>query len=350
MADDLFGDDEEVALSPEQSPVSPALPPDSDNDDDDSSDAQPLKEIDTSLPRHAFTDYFDAKTYSLKVPKFLNVDARPFDPNDFKAEVEKIEEHIRKSNDSEKLIQAELLSQKLVNANTIRWRYSSGAGQDVIKQSNAHFVEWDDGSISLKIGSELFDFKPAVVTDSWLVKSHDDYDMLQTDAIIGESVNLLPVSTQTKTHQMLTKTVSGQRVKGKILSTITKDDPLAKQRIADEMEKKSLKLKRQMENKRRAQEDREGRSGSPSLHEPSYSRFNRNYAGEDYDEEDDFVAADDDEIEEEEEEEEEEEFDSDEERRRADRLKKVKEDGKEQYKEESNRKRRRIIDSDDDEE
>lgn len=94
--------------------------------------------------------------------------------------------------------------------------------------------------------------------DTFLVKTHDSHEILQHDSIINKSVNLLPASTFTSTHRKLTQAVKNIQKKDKILNTITDDDPLLKQRMADENERKTMKLKRQIESKRRLQEDEIG--------------------------------------------------------------------------------------------
>jgi hypothetical protein len=41
--------------------------------------------------------------------------------------------------------------------NTIRWRYGYDKDQNPVKESNARIVKWSDGSMSLYLGSEIFD-------------------------------------------------------------------------------------------------------------------------------------------------------------------------------------------------
>ena len=350
--DDLFGEDEQVPEK-ENNELSQDEGGDDnlglgDDDEDDEEEEHELKTVDISLPRHAIAEEPESDTYALKVPVFLNVESHPFDPNEFKEKVKQSEES---KSGSEVQIHSQMVSEKLLNENTIRWRYTN-VGEEIVKQSNAHFVQWDDGSLSLKIGLELFDFKAIPLVDSCLVKAHDSKEILQSDSIINKSVNLLPASTHTSTHKRLTAAVKSFQRKHKILNTLTKDDPLLKQRIADENEKKTLKARRQLDAKRRMQEERMERNTSPSLNEPAYQRFARTYGEEEYDEEDDFVAGDDEELvedEDEDEEEEEEEFE-----RGAQRLKQLKEEGAANYKQTSEepeqRKRRRIIEDDEDEE
>ncbi|RLV92824.1 RNA polymerase-associated protein LEO1 [Spathaspora sp. JA1] len=368
--DDLFGDDEE---DEQETQSKKQIEDDDDNDDEEEEEEGESEQeysetsnqvVDISLPRHAIAHVPEKDTFMLKMPVFLNVEAHPFDPNEFKARINENAELRQKTDLTEKQKQNELVSEKLTNENTIRWRYSN-LNDEIIKQSNAHFIQWDDGSLSLKIGQEFFDIKELPIFDNYLVRSHDNLEILQNDSIITKTVNLLPSSTLTSTHRKLTQAVKSIQKKSKILGTITDDDPLKKQRLADEYERKTLKMKRQLESKRRLQEERLERSNSPSLRNerPSaYERYARTY-GEDEYEEDDFVANDeeeeeggyDDEEEEEEEgsgEEEEEQFE-----KGAERLRKLKEEGAAKYRERSHdsdeeaktRKKRRIIESDEDE-
>ena len=52
--------------------------------------------------------------------------------------------------------------------NTIRWRVDFDAEGNAIRESNAKLVKWSDGSLSLHLGSEIFDVykQPLQVNDS----------------------------------------------------------------------------------------------------------------------------------------------------------------------------------------
>lgn len=365
--DDLFGSGEDDEFS--KSKANDDGQQSATEEEEEEDDAE-LKTIDLSLPRHAISAKLEDDVYAIKVPVFLNVEAHPFDPNEFKDQVRQNAEARSNSSMDAKQVKNDLIAEKLLNENTIRWRYSNSGNDEIIKQSNAHFIEWDDGSISLKVGNEMFDFKSLPTTDSFLVKSHDNYEILQNDSILNKTANLLPSSTFTSTHRKLTEALKITQKKDKIFNTITDNDPLLKQKLADENERKSLKLKRQIEQRRRLQEERLERTGSPAvggygknLEEPSYQRFARTYGDDEYDEEDDFVANDEEEIEEEEDDDgpgfdDEEEFD-----RGAERLRQVKSDGDAKYRKKSpidedaeeveesqQRKKRRIIEDDEDDE
>lgn len=337
--EDLFGDDPEV-------------------DADSALEAEEdLKTADIALPRHALSHKPENDTYVIKMPVFLNVEAHPFDPSEFKEQVTQNAAERSQKNMNAKQERSELVAEKLLNENTIRWRYSNAGNDEIVKQANAHFVQWDDGSVLLKVGLELFDFKGLPLYDNFLVKAHDDHEILQNESILNRQASLLPATSFLATHKKLTEALKTIQKKDKILNTLTENDPMMKQRLADEDERKSLKLRRQLEQRRRLQEERlQQKAGLPATrgssggYEPAYERFERTYGNEEYDEEDDFIANDDEEEEEEVEEEDEEELD-----RAADRLRQVKQDGASRYREEAlddekvARKKRRIIDSDDDE-
>lgn len=363
--DDLFGDDENVDVSSkteengENGDIGPTGGDSDENANLDDSDAEhnhaELKSLDLSLPRHAVSHKPEDDTYVIKMPAFLQVDAHPFDPSEFKEKVAANADERQNSTMDASAMAKDATAEKLLNENTVRWRYSNAGNDEIIKQSNAHFVQWDDGLLSLKIGNELFDFRALPLQDNYLARSYVEHEVLQNDSVLTKSASLLPSSTFTATHRKLTEAVKNIQKKDKILNTLTHGDPMMKQRLADENERKNLKAKRQLEQKRRLQEERMGKTDSPApgrSHESAYERFERTYAADEYDDEDDFVANDDEEVEMDDDDDvhldvdEEEAFE-----RGAERLKSVKAEGAAQYASEADdrRKRRRIIDSDDDE-
>lgn len=355
--DDLFGEDEDLESKPTESSI-----PNEENDSEDSEEEREVTSMDVTLPRHAVSHKPEEDTYSIKMPVFLNVDAHPFDPNDFKEKVAQNAKDRTKSTMDAKQIQNDAIAEKLLNENTIRWRYSNSGNDEIIKQSNAHFVQWDDGLLSLKIGDELFDFRELPITDHFLAKSYVDHEILQNDSILTKSASLLPSSTRTETHRRLTQAVKNIQTKDKILNTLTEKDPMLKQRLADENERKNLKMKRQIEQRRRLQEEKLGKTESPgpgrgNTYESAYERFERTYGADEYDDEDDFVANDDEEVELEDDDDTHLDIDEDEKfERGAERLKNLKDDGASKYKSatpdegEDRRKRRRIVESDEDDE
>ncbi|XP_041535307.1 RNA polymerase-associated protein LEO1-like [Microtus oregoni] len=85
--------------------------------------------------------------YFVKLPRFLRIEPKPFDPQHYEDECE--DEKVLYGDDKTKL--------KLKVENTIRWRIRRDEEGYKIKESNARIVKWSDGSMSLHLGSEVFD-------------------------------------------------------------------------------------------------------------------------------------------------------------------------------------------------
>lgn len=83
----------------------------------------------------------------VKLPNFLSVEPRPYDPQTYEDELE----------DEETLDEEGRARLKLKVENTIRWRTAFDKEGNAFKESNARMVRWSDGSISLHLGSEIFD-------------------------------------------------------------------------------------------------------------------------------------------------------------------------------------------------
>lgn len=54
--------------------------------------------------------------------------------------------------------------------NTIRWREVFDREGNIIQESNARVIKWSDGSMSLHLGSEIFDvYKQPLVVSNYIV-------------------------------------------------------------------------------------------------------------------------------------------------------------------------------------
>ncbi|XP_057624536.1 RNA polymerase-associated protein LEO1-like [Chionomys nivalis] len=94
--------------------------------------------------------------YFVKLPRFLRIEPKPFDPQHYEDECE--DEKVLYEDDKTKL--------KLKVENTIRWRIRRDEEGCKIKESNARIVKWSDGSMSLHLGSEVFDVYKAPLQDN----------------------------------------------------------------------------------------------------------------------------------------------------------------------------------------
>uniref|UniRef100_A0A1I7WN78 Protein kinase domain-containing protein n=1 Tax=Heterorhabditis bacteriophora TaxID=37862 RepID=A0A1I7WN78_HETBA len=84
--------------------------------------------------------------------------------------------------------------------NTIRWRYGQDEKGNEIKESNAKIVKWSDGTMSLYLGSEIFDVHVMPVV------SNTHLYIRQGAGLIGQTIfdhrlQFRPHSTDSKTHR-----------------------------------------------------------------------------------------------------------------------------------------------------
>lgn len=319
-------------------------------------DALPKKSLSIAIPLHAKSHISNSEALSMKMPSFLSMDARPFDPKQFTedvqthAEGDSAQDRQRRSDD------------KLIAENTIRWRYAKSDSDELYKQSNSQIVEWSDGSLSLKLGEEIFDILSKPNEDNFLVASHESQEILLTHSVLSKSIKIVPVSIRSQTHQRLTKAIGNRNrlaKQNKVQNVIVNEDLEAKQKALEKLENEKMRAKRKLELKRQKEYDQQY-FAKPSKRgqflddeEDREIDVSRPAAGY---EDDGFV------IEDEDEEEAGESMDEDDELldlANADRLRSVKAAGEKKYESEggdedeeetvSRKKRRVVMDDDDDE-
>ena len=320
---------------------------DADNYSADEDGDHAFKEEDVELVRHMvpYTTNLhsedaagpdeDKHIYYAKVPHFLTIDPVPFDPPSF--------EDMVKHRLSHEASEEDKIGDRLVDENTIRWRYSRDTNQRVFKESNARIVKWSDGSYSLKLGTEYTDILINDTDNTFLTVSHDQQELMQciNGGEINKTIMFIPTSTNSKIHQRLSKAVARR-------NKIEHDGPgTFLIQVDPEVEKKALETKQQLifrERRRRQVRENElldagevtpesfARRSTPksSTNAPSRGRYEDEYEEDDFsvdDDEDENEYQEDDEEEEEEKDildASEEEDDEEEERRRAERLKNMK--------------------------
>jgi len=192
------------------------------------------------------------------MPNFVKVDSKPFHPDTYVGPEQDDEDTIPSENIREKS-----MTIKLKVENTVRWRwYKDEFGQDVgptisptcslctchpqKRQSNSRLVRWSDGTLSLRLGKELFDInqtfespgshlgksapagsQPAASQHTppasqqtpsgsksqgltYLVAQHKRSEVLQAETAITGYMSLRPTGMQSETHRMLVRAV-GQK-------------------------------------------------------------------------------------------------------------------------------------------
>lgn len=256
----------------------------------------------------------------MQVPTFLTVDPLAFDPSSF---LRSAEEDERKDGGNLEKSQ----SRNLDNVNTIRWKFSRDSDGKMTKESNSRYIRWSDGSLSLQLGSEIFDVIEKPNPDVFLALSHPAQEILQTAALLQKAMTFVPTSTSSETHKRLREQLQKQASSSNAIvgNWATTDDPEKIKRDAIKAEEINIKARKKLEQKKRALEGRNGfdsvsrggRSGS-SRYDESEMYSDRGGRGGDAYEEDDFVVHD--------------EEDDDEDDARAQRLKDLKRKGAESYK------------------
>lgn len=171
-------------------------------DEDDLSDDEKQPEaaaepeatrIEVEIPK--ITTDLGKKIHFVRFPNFLSVESRPFDATTYEDEME----------DDDTLLDEEGRNRlKLKVENTIRWKkYKDENGMD-IEESNARMVRWSDGSMSLHLGSEIFDAHQMA-----LMNDHNHLFIrqgtgLQGQAVFKSKLTFRPHSTKSNTHRKMT--------------------------------------------------------------------------------------------------------------------------------------------------
>ncbi|POI27821.1 hypothetical protein CIB84_008428, partial [Bambusicola thoracicus] len=134
---DLFGgaDDISSGSDGEDKPPTPGQPIDENGLSQEQQEEEPIPEtrIEVEIPK-VNTDLGN-DLYFVKLPNFLSVEPRPFDPQYYEDEFE----------DEEMLDEEGRTRLKLKVENTIRWRMRRDEEGNEIRESNARIVKWSDG-------------------------------------------------------------------------------------------------------------------------------------------------------------------------------------------------------------
>ncbi|CAL8103431.1 unnamed protein product [Calicophoron daubneyi] len=207
----------------------------------------------------------------VKMPNFLSVETRPFDPNFYEDELD----------EDEVLDEEGRTRLKLKVENTIRWRMVKTPEGDVTHESNARIVRWSDGSLSLHLGDEIFDIHK--------VDIHSDYNYLfiregsglQGQSSLRTKLTFRPHSTDSFTHRKITlsladKTNKSQKVK---ILPVAGADPESNRNALVRKEEEKLRATLRRESQLRRMRERQAMSRSSFG-----SDRRRSYGDEDEDE------------------------------------------------------------------
>lgn len=198
----------------------------------------PETRIDVEVPRIASD--LGKDMHFVKLPNFLSVDTRPFDPETYEDEID--EEETLDEEGRQRL--------KLKVGNTIRWRKFIDDKGETVTDSNARFVRWSDGSLSLHLGSEIFD-----VYKQPLQNDHNHMFIRQGTGLQGQAVfrtklTFRPHSTDSFTHKKMTMSLAdrSQKTAGIKILTNVGHDPEAER--AENLRKEEDSLRQLMRQRK----------------------------------------------------------------------------------------------------
>ncbi|CAH8481562.1 unnamed protein product [Schistosoma margrebowiei] len=212
------------------------------------------------------------EVHLVKMPNFLSVETRPFDPNFYEDELD--EDEILDEEGRTRL--------KLKVENTIRWRIGKTPDGEMIHESNARIVRWSDGSLSLHLGDEIFDIHKVDIQSDYNYLFIREGSGLQGQSSLKTKLTFRPHSTDSFTHRKITlsladKTNKLQKVK---ILPVTGADPESNRNVLVRKEEEKLRATLRRESQLRRMREKQAMSRS------SFGSERRRSYGEDDDEDD----------------------------------------------------------------
>ncbi|KAG0415497.1 hypothetical protein HPB47_007339 [Ixodes persulcatus] len=220
----------------------------------------PETRIDVEIPR--IVTNLGSEVHFVKLPNFLSVDTRPYDPQWYEDEVD----------EDEVLDEEGRARLKLKVENTVRWRYIYDKLGNPVRQSNARIIKWSDGSMSLHLGSEIFD----VHKQSLMQGDHNHLFIRQGTGLQGQAVfrtklSFRPHSTDSFTHRKMTLSLAGRSQKTqkiRVLPQVGKDPEAHRSEMIKREEDRLRASIRRESKQRRIREKAHSRGLSSSYLEP----------------------------------------------------------------------------------
>ncbi|GAA5999459.1 RNA polymerase-associated LEO1 family protein [Rhodotorula paludigena] len=123
------------------------------------------EEVIAQLPLANFSVPAGGKVWHARLPNFLQIQTSPFDEQTWEAE------DLAVGGGAAGESQDDVKPRTLPDENVIRWRWTKDELGQVMKQSNARIVRWSDGTLSLQLGTELFDMSLALDHSATLTAS-----------------------------------------------------------------------------------------------------------------------------------------------------------------------------------
>lgn len=210
--------------------------------EEDEDEAVQETRIDVEVPK--ISTNLGNEVHFVKLPNFLSVECRPFDAETYEDEIE----------DEDSLDEEGRARLKLKVENTIRWRIGFDDEGKAIRESNARMVKWSDGSMSLYLGNEIFDVSKQPLQGDFNHLFIRQGTGLQGQAVFRTKLSFRPHSTDSFTHQKMTRSMADRVNKGtgiKVISQVGRDPEANRyKRVKEEEERLRADMRRDSKIKR----------------------------------------------------------------------------------------------------
>lgn len=236
--EDLFGDDGFIEDDEADNQVN----------DYEEADVEPQEIITRyTVANHKLSKTDSKALYLAKLPSFLDFNSYPYDPDTLLAEIQQSTE--------ESVDTDEKMTKKRSLVNTLRWRHEQKDDGTYEKVSNARFVKWSDGSMSLQVGEELFDVPMKNITKdhNYLTLMHAEEGMLRGMQRFSHSMAFQPYGLSSKSHAELKADIARRAITSKSRTVKLHNeliDPAEIQRQAIKADNERQKARRRLDNQK----------------------------------------------------------------------------------------------------
>ncbi|KAJ3732028.1 Leo1-like protein-domain-containing protein [Lentinula guzmanii] len=229
------------------------------------------REANVAFPNLPVPSSSDNDNWVIRLPNFVKMDSKPFHPDTYIGPEQEDDDAVQQA----ETLREKSMSIKLKVENTIRWRWVKDEYDGDRRQSNSRIIRWSDGTMSLRLGKELFDINKDIDTSgaiprqlggsqsqsqsqqppstpakshglTYLVAQHKRSQVLQSETVITGYMSLRPTGMQSETHRMLVRAVGQKHNKVARLRLV--DDPS----VDPEKEKAELMKTAKKTSKRRS--------------------------------------------------------------------------------------------------
>ncbi|GAA5941643.1 hypothetical protein JCM3775_003618 [Rhodotorula graminis] len=172
-ADDLTAEERQIRADLEYN-ERPYDGGDADDADDQAAAAQMVQheEVIAQIPLANFSVPAGNKVWHARMPHFLQVATTAFDEETWEPEDAALGAGSTQQDSQDGPGGGDDVKPRTVpDENVLRWRWTKDELGQVIKQANARVVRWSDGTLSLQLGSEMFDMTLALDDSATLTAS-----------------------------------------------------------------------------------------------------------------------------------------------------------------------------------